>query len=107
MTLQSTYFAPTPPATPFDEEYLTKVLNTSLLSTRNEANATFLNELKEISRTPAFRSILQSIHRLSQDLNCTEKEAAEQLVTTFRRLDQIWSHYITAQGINQIKNLSR
>ena len=89
-----------------DEDYLTRVLNTAFISSKADSNSMSLNELMEVSRTPAFRVLLSSIHKLSSDLGCSESEAAEQMINVFKRLDKIWGQYITAQGIEKLKALA-
>ncbi len=33
----------------------------------------------------------------------TEKEAAEQMVETFRKMDKIWGEYIFQEGVDRLK----
>lgn len=87
-----------------DEEYLTKALNTAFVTSGDLTNQASLQELIGLSRGPAFRAILASIHRLSQEMGCSESEAAIEIVQTFRRLDRLWHDYVFNQGIEKLKS---
>ena len=81
----------------------TKVLNTAIVSTRVEKPRNLSQELKEVMQTPGFRAILKATHDLAHRQNLTERDAAEQIVRTFRKLDELWGDYLTREGVEKIK----
>jgi hypothetical protein len=82
---------------------LARVFNTALVSTRAGASRDFSTELYSLVDSPAFRAILASVRQLSRTTGCSEKEAAETLIETFRKLDQIWTEYIFQEGVDRLK----
>jgi hypothetical protein len=82
---------------------LARVFNTALVSTRAGTVRDFSTELYSLVDSPAFRAILSSVRQLSRTSGCSEKEAAETLIETFRKLDQIWSEYIFQEGVDRLK----
>jgi len=53
---------------------------------------------------PAFRSILGAVRQLARLSGISEKEAAEQIIESFRKVDQIWGDYLVQEGINRVKS---
>lgn len=81
----------------------TKVLNTAVVSTRVETPRNLSQELKEVMQSPAFRAILKATRDLSQHQAISENDAAEQIIRTFRRLDELWGEYLVREGVDRIK----
>jgi hypothetical protein len=59
-------------------------------------------ELAEISKTPAYQAIMQAALQLAQTQNISELEAAEQIITTFRKMDDVWKNYVLQEGMARI-----
>ncbi len=53
--------------------------------------------------SPAFRSILKAAQHLAAKSGVTEKEAAEQIIRTFRKLDTLWSEYLVREGVEKVR----
>jgi LPS sulfotransferase NodH len=53
--------------------------------------------------TPAFGSILQSIQLLAGEQGISEIEAAREVIRTFRKMDQLWTEYLVAEGVERLK----
>ena len=98
-TMSSTNTGPTPSQV----DDLARVFNTALVSTRVGTVRDFSTELYTLVDSPAFRAILTAVRQLSRTTGATEKEAAETLIETFRKLDQIWSEYIFQEGVDRLK----
>ncbi len=81
----------------------TKVLNTAIVSTRIEIPRNLSHELKGVMQTPAFRAILKATHDLANRQQLSERDAAEQIVRTFRKLDELWGEYLIREGVEKIK----
>ena len=83
---------------------LIKVFNTALISTQAEPSRDFTREVYDLMETPAFRTILSSIRQHARLQGLSERQASEQIVSTFRKLDHVWRDYVFQEGINKIKN---
>src|SRR5271156_2743238 len=69
---------------------LTRLFNSAIVSTRAETGRDFSAELYQLVQTPAFSAILSAIRLLSRSHGLSEAAAAEQVITTFRKLDTVW-----------------
>lgn len=93
-----------PPTAPQPDD-LTRIFNTSLVATRVDACRDYSAELFRLMETPAFRAILAGVRQLARSQGISEKEAAENVVQTFRKVDQIWDAYLTQEGVDRLKGL--
>jgi len=84
-------------------DQLARLFNTAMISTRAESKDNFSEELFKLVKTPAFKSILQSVAELAKSEGCDQKVAAEDIVRTFRELDQLWSQYVYQEGVQKIR----
>ena len=82
---------------------LTRLLHTTIVSTQIASKKNFSTELLDLTQRPAFRAILDSIKALSQSQTLTEQQSAEEIIDTFRRLDQLWNEYLFCEGLNKLK----
>lgn len=82
---------------------LTRVFNTALVATRAESIQDFSTELYTLLDSPAFKAILQAVRHLSRTQGISEKDAAESLIQSFRRIDKIWSDYVFQEGLDRLK----
>jgi hypothetical protein len=94
----------TPPKQELEE--LIRIFNTALVNSKTRSNRNFSEELQSVLQTPAFRVILTSIQKYSEDLGVDLNEAATEVVHTFRNLDQIWSEYVYQEGIHKLTKKS-
>ncbi len=85
------------------EEELARIFNTALVSTRAEGVSDFSGELRTLMSSPAVGAILQTVRSISRAQGISEREAAESLIQTFRKLDRIWTEYLYQEGLDRIK----
>lgn len=88
-------------------EELTRIFNTALVATRAESVQDFSTELFTLLESPPFKVILQAIRQLAKNQGTGDKEAAESLIQTFRRIDKIWGDYVFQEGLDRLKNPGR
>jgi len=84
------------------QDRLGKIFNTALVATRANSTDNLSAELLAAMETPSFRAILGAVSHLSLEQGLSERAAAEELIKTFRKLDQIWSHYLFQEGTQAI-----
>ncbi len=83
---------------------LAKVFNSALLSTRAAGSKDVAGEMLELVRSPAFRAILMAVRQLAVLEGLSERQAAEQLVRTFRKMDVLWADYVFAEGLERVRS---
>jgi hypothetical protein len=89
---------------PIDE--LARIFNTALVATRSEAHRDFSVEIVEAIQSPPFKAILSAVRQHSLLEGITEKQAAEQIIGAFRKLDQIWADYVFQEGLERVRGRS-
>lgn len=82
---------------------LTRIFNSALVTTRAESLKDFTTELFGLVESPAFRAILAAIRQHARNYGLSEKEAAEQIIQTFRKVDRIWADYIYQEGVDRLR----
>jgi hypothetical protein len=97
---------PPPPIQSQAQDELIRVFNTALLATQRQAHRDYSREIFELMDTPAFRAILASVRQLARMSGTTERQAAEQIIATFRKVDQVWREYVFHEGVERIKGNS-
>lgn len=90
--------------TPSAVDDLARIFNTALVATRVETIRDYSAELYSLIETPAFRAILMAIRQLARTNGITEREAAETMIQTFRKMDKIWGEYIFQEGVDRLKS---
>jgi hypothetical protein len=85
-------------------EELTRVFNTALVSTRVESARDFSAELYALVESPACRAILSAVRQLARSNGISEREAAETIIQTFRKLDRIWGEYLIQEGADRLRH---
>jgi hypothetical protein len=84
-------------------EDLSVIFNTAFVRSRAPAPERDLAaELAELSKSPAYNAIMNAAQQLAQTQNISELEAAEQIVATFRKMDDVWGAYLTQEGLARI-----
>lgn len=81
---------------------LARILNTALVATKSQEGRDFPAELYKVMESPAFRAILSAIRQHARSQGLSEKHAAEQIVRTFRKLDELWSSYVFQEGVERV-----
>lgn len=88
---------------PSHPEDLTRLFNTVLVASKGGTPHHFLSELKTLTESRAFKAILTAV----QELACSEKirthQAAEQIIQTFRKIDDIWQDYLLKEGLEKLR----
>ena len=82
---------------------LTRIFNSALVGTRVESVRDFSAELYSMIDSPAFRAILGAVRQLGRSQGTIDREAADLLIQTFRKVDRIWSDYLFQEGMDRIK----
>ena len=82
---------------------LSRIFNTALVSTQAVSKKNLSAELYELTQGSAFKAILSGVRQLSRLQGISERQAAEQVIKTFRKMDTIWEEYISQEGLDQLK----
>lgn len=83
---------------------LARVFNTAIVATQAPENRNKAAELHQLMESPAFRAILAATRQLARSEGMTERQAAEQVIRTFRKVDQIWSDYVYQEGVDRLRS---
>lgn len=84
-------------------EDLARTFNTAFVSTRAAESQDLSQEIFGLVDTPAFQALMASVQQLSTTQGISEKEAAEELIATFRKLDRLWGEYLIKEGIDRVR----
>jgi hypothetical protein len=85
---------------------LLRVFNTAMVTTRVEGRADPSAELAALVKSPAFRAILETVERHATSQGLTERQSAEEIIKTFRKMDEVWGEYLFQQGVGRIRGQS-
>lgn len=85
------------------QDELVRIFNTALVATQAGAPRDFSNEIFELMENPAFRAILGAVRQFARLQGLSERQAAEQIITTFRKMDRVWSDYVFHEGVERLK----
>jgi hypothetical protein len=85
------------------QDPLVRIFNAALVSTRSKKKRDFSGELYELSESSSFKAILNSVRQLSRIHGITERQAAEEVIQTFRKMDEIWGEYVFREGLDKIR----
>lgn len=94
-----------PGAAPAQDE-LARIFNTALVATLAGGARDFSTEIFELMESPPFRAILGAVRQHARLQGLSERQAAEQIIASFRKIDQVWSDYVFQEGVDRIKNPS-
>lgn len=86
-----------------DTSEMIRSFNTAILTTRSEMYEDYTSKLENLLATPAFNSIMTAIHDLSVTQNISQDAAAQDVVKTFREIDNLWKSYLIQEGISKLK----
>ena len=82
---------------------IARVFNSALVSTRVSENRNASSELHGLMESAPFRVILTAVRQLARTQGITERQAAEQMIQTFRKVDQIWGDYVYQEGVDRLR----
>lgn len=91
---------------PSTVDELTRIFNTALVSSRVEEIRDYSAELYKLMDTPAFETILNSVRTLARQQCLSDRDAAELIIQTFRKLDRVWTEYVLHEGVERLKSNS-
>lgn len=89
------------------DEALSKVFNTAILTTQAPISPSEEEELSRLMGSRAFHAVLGAVRQLAASERMSESDAAEEMIRTFRRLDELWGNYIFREGISKIRGDAR
>jgi hypothetical protein len=82
---------------------LARVFNSAIISTQAASARDFSSELYALVESPAYRSLLAAVKQFARTQGISEREAAEELIHAFRKLDRLWGNYILQEGVDRLK----
>lgn len=82
---------------------LTRIFNTAVISSKAETKRDLSTELQELTESPAFKAILNSVRQLAAVQGISERQSAEVIIDTFRKLDDVWNEYVLREGLDRIR----
>lgn len=85
-------------------EDLTRIFNTALIATQLPENPNTASELHELIDSLPFRAILHAVRQVAKSEGISERQAAESIIKTFRKMDKIWSDYVFQEGVDRLRN---
>lgn len=90
------------PSAPAPDE-LIRIFNTALVATQSAPGRDFSSEIFELIENPAFRAILGAVRQHARLNGLSERQAAEQIIATFRKMDRVWTDYVFHEGVERLK----
>jgi hypothetical protein len=83
-----------------------QLINTAIIKSKEKAiNSAYEERLKKICESPVIEYLSKSITQLSESEKISRDQAAMMLIETIRELDDIWSDYVTMEGIDRLKSI--
>ena len=79
------------------------MFNTVLVSSRVRSKKDFSKDLFELAESSAFKAILSAVKQLSQIQGISERQATEQVIHTFRKMDEVWGEYLFHEGVDRLR----
>ncbi|MBI2605449.1 MAG: hypothetical protein HYW49_05140 [Deltaproteobacteria bacterium] len=85
----------------------TKLFNTAVIATKIPKGSNSTDEvsglLHSLVQSAPFQAILKSIREHAALQGIPEAQAAEEIVRTFREIDNVWNEYIFQEGLDRLK----
>lgn len=91
------------PSSPTHEE-VARIFNSALVATRVPESRNPASELHELMESTTFRAIMNAVRQVAHAEGIPERQAAEQIIRTFRKMDEIWSNYVFQEGVDRLRN---
>jgi uncharacterized Zn finger protein (UPF0148 family) len=83
-----------------------QLLNTAIIKSKEKKiDNSYEERLAKINNSPAIEMINKSISMLAESQKISRDQAALQIIESIRELDNIWTDYVTMEGIDRLKNL--
>lgn len=83
-----------------------QLLNTAVIKRKEKIiRANFEERLRNLQDSPALEILQKAIAQLAEQKNVTRDQAALMVIETIHELENIWSEFIAAEGIDKLKNV--
>jgi hypothetical protein len=83
-----------------------QLLNTAIIKSKEKKiDNSYEERLSRINKSPAIEAINKSITYLAESQKISRDQAAIQVIDALRELDNIWTDYVTMEGIDRLKNM--
>jgi hypothetical protein len=79
------------------------MFNTVLVSSRAKSKKDFSKDLLQLAESSSFKAILSAVKQLSRVQEITERQAVEQVIQTFRKMDELWGEYLFHEGLDRLR----
>lgn len=86
------------------QDEFARIFNTAIISTHAESVKDLSGELMDLIAQPPFQAILNAARLLASEQNLSAKQATEEVIKTFRKVDQIWNAYVFLEGVGKLKS---
>lgn len=90
-----------PPVSNVDE--LSRIFNSAMVATQPVDQGNPTTELFELMQSAPFRAIMEAVQQLARSEGVSEREASEQIIRAFRKVDRIWSGYVFKEGLDKLR----
>jgi hypothetical protein len=81
----------------------TKYFNTALVSTKIPKRSNYSQRLNQLVQSEAYQQILKAVRAHAKESGLSEEAAAEEIILTFRELDEIFDKYIFQEGFEKLR----
>ena len=81
----------------------TKLFNTAVIATKIPKGDQSSARLNKVVGSAQFQAILKAVQIYSAENKVSEEIASEEIIRTFRELDEIWNDYIFQAGLSKLK----
>lgn len=88
---------------PKERDQLARIFNTAMIAASADGEKEFSKRLQALVGTPAFHAILHAVKHMADSEGCSEKEAAESIIATFKQLETVWKDYVYLEGVQRLR----
>ena len=81
----------------------TKLFNTAVIATKIPKSEQGSARLNSVLGSAQFQAILKAVQLYSKENNVSEELACEEIIRTFRTIDEIWNDYIFQAGLSKLR----
>ena len=84
-------------------EDLTRIFNTAIVSSKADVKRDLSAEIQALTQSASFKAILNAVRQLAAVQGLSERQSAEVIIETFRKMDDVWGEYIFREGLDKIR----
>lgn len=81
----------------------TAVIATKITKSNDAAGSSCAGKLQALTKSPAFAAIMKTIHEYANERGLSEDAASEEIIRTFRDIDEVWNEYIYQEGLDRLR----